>query len=126
MLNVRVPLAVPLDAGAAVAPSAGAATAGAVVALPAGAAVGAAGAAGAAVGAAAGWLVELPQAASAPANATARIAIQIRRYIELCLLPNYYASLIAVPPQCTRILPPCCSGWDEKSMRSRSFSSCKA
>jgi hypothetical protein len=67
----------------------------AAVGASAGPAVGAT-AAGAAVGAAAGWLVELPQAASAPANATARAAIQIRRYIELCLLLSDYASLVAV------------------------------
>jgi len=64
------------------------------------------------------WLVELPQAASAPANATARIAIQIRRYIELFLLLIDYASLVAVQPQCTCILPLSSYGWDEKSMRS--------
>jgi len=105
---MRVPLAAPLGAGVVVARSAGWAAG----AAAAGAAVGAA-----AVGAAAGWLVELPQAASAPANVTARVAIQIRRYIDLFLLPSDHASLVAVLPQCTCILPPGSLVWDEKSMR---------
>src|SRR5205085_12056997 len=71
----------------------------------------------AAVGAVAGWLVELPQAASAPTNAPARTAIQIRRYIELCLLLSYHASLVAVLPQYIRIVPPGQLIRDEKSMR---------
>ena len=66
---------------------------------------------------AAGWLVELPQAASAPANATARVAIQIRRYIELFLLLSDYASLVAILPLCMCILPPGLHVWDENSMR---------
>ena len=111
---------VPLDAAAAVGASAaavvGAASAGALVGAAAEAAVGA-DAAGAAVGAAPGWLVELPQAATAPANTTARIAIQIRRYIELVLLPNDNASLVAVSTTVYLILASGRLIWDEKSMR---------